>query len=171
MLSQASNPSDLWYRQHCFDLHRRRIDIIKHRPKQTYAVLSKTMSAPRLPSDRQVAICKENQILLSKIVTISTGKSQSPKGSGENLLPCSLNESMRRREKLRIAEENKALIGRIVGEKAVLSTKRLAEDFKRIQSYKDLYLSTPARVKAAADFIRRGKGGRIHSVRRAEVGS
>jgi len=171
MLSQASNPSDLWYHQYCFDLHRRRIDTIKHRPKQTFAVLSKTMSAPKLPSDRQLAICKENQILLGKIVTISAGKSQSHKGNLDISMPLSLNQSMRRREKLKIAEENKAMMGRLVGEKAVLSIKQLADDFKRMQSYKALYLSAPARVKAAVEFIRRGKGRRIQSVRRAEVGN
>lgn len=167
----SHNPSDLWYQQHCFDLHRRRIETIRHRPKQPFSVLSKTMSAPRLPSYRQVAIRKENELLLKKIVDISTGKSQSPHSNGETSMHFSLHESLRRREKLRIAEENKAMLGRLVGEKGVLSTKRLEEDFKRTQSYKSMYLSTPARAKAVAEFIRRGKTMRKESVKRAEVGN
>lgn len=129
----------------------------------------KTTSVPRIDLQRETAIRTENAILLRKIATISTGPAHSPKLHPDTSWPLSLNQSARRREKLRIAAENKLMTERIIAEKSVLSTKRLEQDYKRIQSYKELHLTTPIRTKEAAQRSKRGKSQRELSSKRTEI--
>lgn len=150
-----SKPSSMWYTQHCFDLHRKKIADIKTRPAQLpRGELHKSHSTPRIPSIRVAEIQRENEILLKKIVDINSGKVTSSlslsvmRSSDESLLPESLNELYRKREHERILGENRALMLRLLTEKPALSVKRLEADFQRQKGYREPHSIASARLKA-----------------------
>lgn len=164
---KAANPPDTkphskWYQQHCFDLHRQRIMAIKpsldsHSSQKSLDLtshLSQTGSVQRGSnySGRNLEIQRENEILLMKIATISTGRSVTPtqktKSSFEPNLPTSLNKPFRVRELQRIASENRLLAGRIVIGKPSLDVKDLEKQFQKSRKYKQLFKSAYVEPKS-----------------------
>ena len=98
-----------------------------------------------LTNERNITINKDNQILLNKLVEISSGKwssvapaatkkvrNQSVKVKG----PTSLNMAVRKRETERIEKENHAFAKRLYDKQAVLSKKNLDQEWQAHQKYK-----------------------------------
>lgn len=102
-----------------------------------------------LTNEKNITINKDNQILLNKLVEISSGKwssvapapkrNQSVKvknnvsGSG----PSSLNMGLRKRETERIEKENHAFAKRLFNKQAVLNKKNLDKEWKNHLTYKN----------------------------------
>jgi hypothetical protein len=106
-------------------------------------------------NERNISINKENQILLNKLVEISSGKwssvvappvkrnhtanrNQSVKG------PISLNVVTRKRETERIEKENHAFAKRLFDKQAVLNKKVLDVDWRNHLKYKKQIMKMPA---------------------------
>jgi hypothetical protein len=99
-----------------------------------------------LTNEKNITINKDNQILLNKLVEISSGKwssvapvpkkktvrTQSVKG------PTSLNMGVRKRETERIEKENHAFAKRLFDKQAVLSKKDLDSDWANHMKHKRL---------------------------------
>ncbi len=89
-------------------------------------------------NERNIIVNKDNQILLNKLVEISSGKWSSIKQSSSQTMigPKSLNMGYRKRETERIERENHAFAKRLFDKQANLSKKRLDQDFKDHMKYK-----------------------------------
>ena len=98
-----------------------------------------------LTNEKNITINKDNQILLNKLVEISSGKwssvapvpvkknrNQSVKVKG----PTSLNMGVRKRETERIERENHAFAKRLFDKQAVLQKKSLDNDYMQHMKYK-----------------------------------
>ena len=110
-----------------------------------------------MTNERNISINKENQILLNKLVEISSGKwssvvapvkrnvpskrTQSVKG------PISLNVLTRKRETERIEKENHAFAKRLFDKQAVLNKKHLDTDFRNHLKYKKQIAKMPGLPK------------------------
>ena len=83
---------------------------------------------------------RDNQVLLNKLVEISTGKwshIKKEKESGANLTgPKSLNVGYRKRETERIERETHAFAKRLFDRQAHLSKQKLEQDYKNHLKYK-----------------------------------
>ena len=106
-----------------------------------------------ITNGRNLTINKDNQILLNKLVEISSGKwssiaappkknrNQSVKAPGlrssqsRGVGPTSLNMGVRKRETERIERENHAFAKRLFDKKAILTKKGFDEDFKAHKKY------------------------------------
>ena len=101
-------------------------------------------------NERNLTINKDNQILLNKLVEISSGKWSSiaapPKKNRNQSVkqgvraslsrgPTSLNMGVRKRETERIERENHAFAKRLFDKKAVMSKKVLDNDFRAHRKY------------------------------------
>ena len=92
-----------------------------------------------LTNEKNISINKDNQILLNKLVEISSGKWSSiapaPKKKATlrtqsvKLGPTSLNMGVRKRETERIEKENHAFAKRLFDKQAVLQKKNLDSDW------------------------------------------
>ena len=100
-----------------------------------------------ITNERNITINKDNQILLNKLVEISSGKWSSvapaPKKKviNRNLSvkvkgPTSLNMGVRKRETERIEKENHAFAKRLFDKQAVLNKKDLDKDWRSHMQYK-----------------------------------
>ena len=98
-----------------------------------------------LTNEKNISINKDNQILLNKLVEISSGKWSSiappPKKSSVRTQsvkygPTSLNMGVRKRETERIEKENHAFAKRLFDKQAVLKKKNLDSDWANHQKYK-----------------------------------
>jgi len=97
-----------------------------------------------LANERNRSINKDNQILLNKLVEISTGKWTSvvpaPKknrNKSHNVKgPSSLNMVVRKKETERIEKENHAFAKRLFDKQAVLQKKQLDQDWVSHKKYK-----------------------------------
>lgn len=97
-----------------------------------------------LTNERNITINKDNQILLNKLVEISSGKwssvvpapnrkrNQSVKVKG----PTSLNMAVRKKETERIEKENHAFAKRLFDKQAVLNKTNLDKDWANHMKYK-----------------------------------
>lgn len=93
-----------------------------------------------LTNEKNITINKDNQILLNKLVEISSGKwssvapapkrAQTRNKSVKAKGPTSLNMGVRKRETERIEKENHAFAKRLFDKQAVLNKKDLDKDFK-----------------------------------------
>ena len=93
-----------------------------------------------LTNEKNIIVNKDNQILLNKLVEISSGKwssvapapkakrAKSSNNTGKG--PSSLNMGLRKRENDRIEKENHAFAKRLFDKQAVLNKKNLDKDFK-----------------------------------------
>ena len=101
-----------------------------------------------LTNEKNIIVNKDNQILLNKLVEISSGKwssvapapkakrAKSSNNTGGGKGPSSLNMGLRKRENDRIEKENHAFAKRLFDKQAVLNKKNLDKDFKSHQKYK-----------------------------------
>ena len=99
-----------------------------------------------LTNEKNLTINKDNQILLNKLVEISSGKWSSvapaPKKRSNRSVqpslkgPTSLNMGMRKRETERIEKENHAFAKRLFDKQAVLKKKDLDHDWAAHLKYK-----------------------------------
>lgn len=99
-----------------------------------------------LTNERNIVVNKDNQILLNKLVEISSGKWSSvapapkrdkrAKSSAVSKGPVSLNMGLRKRENDRIEKENHAFAKRLFDKQAVLNKKDLDKDWRNHQKYK-----------------------------------
>ena len=98
-----------------------------------------------LTNERNITINKDNQILLNKLVEISSGKWSSvapvPNKKNRNNSvkvkgPTSLNMGVRKRETERIEKENHAFAKRLFDKQAVLKKKALDTDWANHIKYK-----------------------------------
>lgn len=93
-----------------------------------------------MTQERNLEINRDNQVLLNKLVEISAGKwSQVKKdktAGANNPGPKSLNLGFRKRETERIERENHAFAKRLFDKQAILSKKKLDEEFKSHLQYK-----------------------------------
>lgn len=101
-----------------------------------------------LTNEKNITINKDNQILLNKLVEISSGKwssvapapkrNQSVKVKNIGAIggPSSLNMGLRKRETDRIEKENHAFAKRLFNKQAVLNKKGLDKDWRHHLTYK-----------------------------------
>ena len=100
-----------------------------------------------LTNEKNITINKDNQILLNKLVEISSGKwssvapapkrNQSVKVKNNVSGPSSLNMGLRKRETERIEKENHAFAKRLFNKQAVLNKKNLDKEWKNHLTYKN----------------------------------
>jgi hypothetical protein len=105
-----------------------------------------------LTNERNITINKDNQILLNKLVEISSGKWSSvvPAPTRERTRsikfkgPTSLNMAVRKKETERIERENHAFAKRLFDKQAVLNKKSLDVEWQNHQKYKKQIAKLPA---------------------------
>ena len=101
-----------------------------------------------LTNERNITINKDNQILLNKLVEISSGKWSSVQAAPQKLPkkrnqsvkvskgPISLNMLTRKKETERIEKENHAFAKRLFDKQAVLNKKNLDSEWRNHLKYK-----------------------------------
>jgi hypothetical protein len=126
------------------DKHRKKLEEIhvgKPKPK-VYADNPERIAQLRAnnlrfqQSEKLLHIDKHNQILLERLIEISSKKAPALRSSkSEAKLPSNtLHSNYRKKEMLRIAEENEALAKRLLSQQSMFDTKRLEKDFEKHQT-------------------------------------
>lgn len=137
-----------------------------------------------MTNEKNITINKDNQILLNKLVEISSGKwssvvtvpkkavakrNQSVKNSAKG--PISLNMIVRKRETERIEKENHAFAKRLFDKQAVLNKKGLDQDWRHHIQYKKQIAKMPhvpkTRIIVTSD-MRRSNQDQIGMLQQAQ---
>ena len=98
----------------------------------------KKKNAEFMNNERNIQLTKENNILLGKLVEISSGKFAVSKREKSVQAPTmrSLNTGYRRKEHDKIEQENHAFAQRLYAKKSNFDKKRMDEEFKEHKTYK-----------------------------------
>lgn len=141
---------DKYYAEHQI-LVRDAKPMVDTRPPRTYMHLHLKLKKIQLEEERAATIERDNRILLEKMSTImrTSGGIDNKNGYQGK----SLNHEKRRRELLRVSQENSTMIQRITHRKAEVTT----EDWKREWSKNSNYLNNIS--KYSSDWFERNRRG------------
>ena len=128
------------YQQYSLELHQRRLKEINQKSPRSPTKLILKQKSKKLPESISVSkkeLEKKNLHLLKKLIDIAQSKDRTPLRS-LTPAPRTLNAVNRKREFLRIIEENRRIADRIASKSPVLSHKLLAKDYLNQNRYREI---------------------------------
>ena len=122
-----------WYREHSIQIHKKRLEDIKARPKFMTGSPARFSSVNRKKAFKdQTELFRENMILYDKLTQISERKRSPTNIKG----PKSLNIAIRKKEAERILLDNLEFVRRLTEKESFVPTKRLNHEYQLSEQYK-----------------------------------